>query len=143
MNLRQLFSEANRLACKRVLLIFNYKGNPDRIIGYEKVENKFEWSFQWNLEQVKLRFELNTNKINVKPKKWQIKFDGTHLDVKAHLNHFFHPILIDESSNVHQNDFLRINIVHQSPGFKFEVNDQINNLIPPAFRIKEILLPDE
>lgn len=143
MNLRQLFREANKLLCERVLLVFNYKGNPNRMIGYEKILDRFEWSFQWNLDRVQLKFELKTKKDVFLPKKWLLEFKGSHLEVKQHLTHFFQPILIDSDHKSHNEHIIKVNIIHQPLGFHFQAKDSTNLIIPPTFRIKEIILLDE
>lgn len=143
MNLRQLFNEANKRLCDRVLLVFNYKGNPDRVIGYEKISNRFEWSFQWNLQQVKLKFELNTKKLSYPPRKWMLVFSGSHLEVENHFKHFFYPILTEKNSITKNDEILHIEILHQPPGFQFQAKNSANSTIPPTFKIREIILLEE
>ncbi|MHA2363129.1 MAG: hypothetical protein ACXAC7_04175 [Candidatus Hodarchaeales archaeon] len=138
MNLQQLFGVAEKLQCERVLLIFNRKGNPDRIVGYEYISGQFYWRFSWNLSQVKLKFELNIKKIQVHPKKWILSFDGVQQEVEIHLREFFGPILTFDDNDTH--DALIINFSHISPGFKFQAIHSSGKIVPPAFFIKEILL---
>lgn len=133
-SLEQLFMLARELGTGRVLIIAESHGNPGKISGYLRDSNgSFDWSFDWIIRKVELRFETKISKTPLKFTKLCFKFSDTHPDIQNSIMTFFAPVVQPVQPS---EETLELTILHGQDGF---VVDPVGT--NPKIYLSEILLP--
>ncbi len=124
----------------RILVVSNWHGNPDKIIGYIKQKDEFKWFFEFKLKHVKLSYELNTSKID-SPLRTYLHFENVDSDLENALSVFFAPF-IENDENIAEDDSLDVFLSHQDKGFELYAVSEKENRLSPEIAISEIIIED-
>lgn len=139
-SLEELFEKALS-KYDRILIFTNKKGNPNKIIGYERNDsNEFSWCFEFKLRYVKLSYEFDTVTF-VSPMKTKIQFEDFEPYLESILMSFFQPFL-EKHKSIQKDESIIIQFEHTNDGFHLYPIDTDRNQLPLEIIIEEILIKD-
>ena len=124
----------------RILVVTNWHGNPDKIIGYTKKDDEFIWFFEFKIKNVKLSYELQTSKLD-SPDKTLISFENVDPDLQNVLSNFFLPF-IETGKIVDKTGVRDVYLSHKEKGFELYAMDEEYMHLPPEIAITEIIITD-
>ena len=142
LNVGQIFETALKNKCTRVLILSSHHGNPSLISGYQQIspndnELGYNWFFDWHINALKLKSELNSMNLKKLPLQIFWSFIDLQKELESLLSNFFHI-----SKNVTDNWNLKIEIIHIDPGYLFQCFLKDGSKISPEFIIEEIRVAD-
>ena len=125
-------------------------GNPDSIVSYLKINEKFVWYLELKLERILLHFELKTEEVD-HPYSSQIYFVDMNNDLKLKLTRFFNTVLNMKNdpnlgNNLIKDHDLEIIFSYKNPGFSISAKLLKNKKkikIGPKIDINEIIINDD
>lgn len=124
----------------RILVVTNWHGNPDKIIGYSKKDDEFVWFFDFKLKNVKLSYELKTPKLDL-PEKTFLTFENVDPELQNVLSNFFLPF-IETDEVLDKTGACDLYLSHKGKGFELYALDEEQMHLPPEIAITEIIIAD-
>lgn len=124
----------------RILVVTNWHGNPDKIIGYTKKDYEFVWFFEFKLKNVKLSYELKTSQLD-SPEKTFLSFENVDPELQNVLSDFFLPF-IETDEIIDKNGARDLYISHKKKGFELYALNEEQIHVPPEIAITEIVIAD-
>lgn len=139
-SLQDLFNESID-KYDRILLITNKQGNPNKIIGYYKNQDKeFIWGFEFKLKYVKLSYEFDSEPLR-HPKNLNLLFEEVDHELEKALSNFFDPFLV-KSTNDMAEETLNVLFRHNEKGFELFPLGSADERLAPEIAIREIIIED-
>lgn len=131
--------------CNSVILVTNKNGNPHKLVGYRKENDKFKWYIDFKIKFTKLHFELGIDQVS-HPKRTYLIYININDELKNYIDNFFDQILNDTDlmdENNLESSKIEIFLEYENPGYHFSPVYNSNNDISPFMVIEEIVIQDQ